>query len=146
MRTYKWDLDVLTLPKWKRWWFCHNSYLAICPAIPPLKLCIWKCCLHHSICSYPLLQQSLKGVCWFHHVCLWVEPCPLCIFINTHWIYFIFTHPINQLQKECHSLFFFIQNLYFCWMFLFQFVGPTTWPWPMIYGDLCLWPHTLSWP
>ena len=34
-------------------------------------------------------------------VCLWTESCPLCIFNNTHRIYFIFAHLIKQLQKVC---------------------------------------------
>ena len=35
-------------------------------------------------------------------VCLWTELCPLCIFHNASWIYFMCTHHINQLQKMCH--------------------------------------------
>ena len=32
---------------------------------------------------------------------LWTESCPLCIFNNTHRIYFTFAHLIKQLQKVC---------------------------------------------
>ena len=53
---------------------------------------------------YPPLQRSWKGgtlVSPCPSVRLWTEWCPLCIFNNTHRIYFIFAHLINQLQKVC---------------------------------------------
>ena len=37
-------------------------------------------------------------------VCLWTELCLLCIFYNTCWIHFIFTHLIKQFQKVCRML------------------------------------------
>ena len=66
----------------------------------------------------PPLQRSWSRVYWFHQwPCpsvhpsvrpsvrpsdsLWTESCPLCIIYNTHWIHFIFTHLIKQLQKVC---------------------------------------------
>ena len=48
---------------------------------------------------YPPLQRSWKGgtlVSPCPSVRLWTEWCPLCIFNNTHRIYFIFAHLINQ--------------------------------------------------
>ena len=66
-----------------------------------------------SICisyHYTLCSTKLKGVYWFHlvhlSVCplvrLWTESCPLCIFHNTCWIHFIFTHLIKQIQEMYH--------------------------------------------
>ena len=57
----------------------------------------------------PRFNEVDKGVYWYHlvrlSVCrsvrLWTESCPLCIFNNTHLIYFIFAHLIKQLQKVC---------------------------------------------
>ena len=73
-----------------------------------------------AILLYPPLQRRWKGVYWFHlsiclsicpsicpsvclsvrlfvylSACLWTESCPLCIFHNTRWIHFIFTHRIK---------------------------------------------------
>ena len=48
----------------------------------------------------PRFKEVERGVYWYHlvrlSVCpsvrLWTESCPLCIFINTHRIHFIFAH------------------------------------------------------
>ena len=53
---------------------CPSVYLSIHPPVCP------------SVCS---------------SVCRWTESCPLCIFINTCWIHFIFTYLIKQLLKMC---------------------------------------------
>ena len=55
---------------------------------------------------YTPRSTKLKGYTGFIlSVCpsvhLWTELCPLCIFNNTHRIYFIFTHLIKWLQKVC---------------------------------------------
>ena len=45
------------------------------------------------------------GAYWFllvrPFVRMWAESCPLCIFQNSRRIHFLFTNPINQLQKVC---------------------------------------------
>ena len=57
--------------------------------------------------NYIPCSTQLKGYTGFTlSVCpsvrLWTESCLLCIFHNTSWIHFIFTHLIKQLQKVCH--------------------------------------------
>ena len=60
----------------------------------------------------PHFNEVEEGEYWFHlvcpsvclSVCLWTEWCPLCIFHNTSWIHFIFTHLINQVCRVLRFL------------------------------------------
>ena len=67
-----------------------------------------------TVLLYPPLNEIEGGYTGFNlSVCpsillsicppvrLWTEVCPLCIFYNTHQIYFIFRHLIKQLHKVC---------------------------------------------
>ena len=99
---------------------CHDSHIP-CYALHELEL--WKLAL--EVCwfapdltaahFYTLHSTNLKGVYWFHLVCLsicpsvhlWTESCPLCIFCNTCRIHFLCTHLIKQLQKVFHMYHFF---------------------------------------
>ena len=59
----------------------------------------------HDQLLYPHFNEVMNGVILVSpcpSVRLWTESCPLCIFNNTCWIHFIFTHLIKQLQKVCH--------------------------------------------
>ena len=66
----------------------------------PLDVIVTFIWLH--IYYIPCFNEVEKGVYWFHlvrlsiypSVCLWTESCLLCIFNNTCWIHFIFTHLI----------------------------------------------------
>ena len=51
----------------------------------------WFPSVHPSICL-PSVRLSI------HPSCI---PCPLCSTYSSGWIYFIFIHPIKQLQKMC---------------------------------------------
>ena len=69
-------------------------------------VCYWLCSPQEWL--YPLLQRSWKGGILFSpclSVRLWTESCLLCIFNNTHWILFIFSHLIKQLQKVPRVMF-----------------------------------------
>ena len=57
----------------------------------------------HTLSLYPR-STKLKGVILVSpcpSVLLWTESCPLCVFLNTSRIHFVFTHLTNKFQKVC---------------------------------------------
>ena len=100
---------------------------------------------------YPLLQQSWKGIYWFHlvrlSIHLWWGSCPHFIFHNTPWI-----HPFNlyafyqRTSEGVSSVDFFFQRVEFLLIFLPEVVGATPPGEPL--HDLdhlwCPWPPVMT--
>ena len=97
-------INVKISTKWQKYsnlYYMLHAKLSLITILPTgrYEAFLFKGTFYYTLGSTKLKGGILVSIC--PSVRLWTASCPLCIFYNTRWVHFIFTHLIKQLQKVC---------------------------------------------